>query len=72
VQGWFDKKYPFELVAKSIGDTNERLKWDRNIASTQFLQPIAKNAYVCRNVTQKLPIISVRDVVEKKIVIRYK
>ena len=57
VQGWFDAKYPYELVVKSIGDINQRLQWDKNIASSHYVESIARNAYVCRNMTKKLPII---------------
>lgn len=50
-------KYPHEMVVDAIQNTSSRLKWDKNIAATQFVERIAKNAYVRRTKTKKMPLI---------------
>ena len=44
--------------------------WDPNIAKSEILERIANNAYVRHTTTQKLPLISVRDIVEKRIILK--
>ncbi|CAI2367023.1 unnamed protein product [Moneuplotes crassus] len=72
VEGWMSSKYPHEMVVDAIQNTSSRLKWDKNIAETQFVERIAKNAYIRRTKTKKMPVISPRDILEKKIILKVK
>jgi hypothetical protein len=46
LEGWFSAKYPHKLVVESLENTEKRLNWDKNIASSTFVERIAKNAFV--------------------------
>ena len=57
VEGWLDSKYPTELVIDAIQNTHTRKKWDKNVDHTEVIEQIAKNAYIRKTKTKKMPLI---------------
>ncbi|CAI2368562.1 unnamed protein product [Moneuplotes crassus] len=72
IEGCIGSKYPYEMIIDAVQNTKSRLKWDKNVDSTIFLERIAKNVYIRRTKTRKIAIVSPRDVLEKKIVLKVK
>jgi len=57
VEGWLSAKYPHDVVIDAIQNTKTRLKWDKNVDTSFTISRIAKNAFIRRTKTRKLPFI---------------
>ena len=66
VEATFDKKYDYDTLVRTIVEVTQRKKWDGNIAKTNHLHKLARNAIILHCISAKLPVISIRDVLEKK------